>query len=102
MNFRQRFAFVFLILSFIVWLYLLSYIFDWHAVYTDLSKSQLDEYQQAIDRQAQLSWSLSTRAWLSSIPFWGWCLIIGIPFLQLMIFLWVLTRPNPMMPFARG
>nr|XP_044991367.1 transmembrane protein 251-like [Jaculus jaculus] len=93
MNFRQRMGWIG------VGLYLLAsaaafyYVFESNETHNRLALEHIQQHPE--EPQEGTTWTHSLKARLLSLPFWLWTIIVLIPYLQMLLFLYSCTRADP-------
>ncbi|KAJ8269914.1 hypothetical protein GJAV_G00108180 [Gymnothorax javanicus] len=81
----------------------LYYVFEINQTYNRLTLDRVDEAaeERAADTDAaspssfSMSWNQSLKTRLLALPFWLWMIIFLVPYLQVFLFLYSCTRPDP-------
>ncbi|KAJ8274929.1 hypothetical protein COCON_G00095540 [Conger conger] len=101
MNFRQRIGWTGMGLYLLLSVAAFYYLFEINQTYNRLTLDYVEEAAKepsvATDPGASssLSWNHSLKTRLLTFPFWLWMIILLVPYLQVFLFLYSCTRPDP-------
>lgn len=103
MNFRQRIGWIGMGLYLLASVAAFYYVFEINQTYNRLTLNYVEEAAEeppaladpAAPSSSSVSWHHSLKTRLLTFPFWLWMIIFLIPYLQVFLFLYSCTRPDP-------
>lgn len=96
MNFRQRISWLLVALFLLISCFIVYYIFEISDQYNSLAITHMSKYEMDMKNDPNsLTMEQSVKRKLFSLPFWGWLLILLIPYLQVFCLLVACTKNDP-------